>query len=52
MMNMIPGKIESKIAENAINYGVKALIVFAIIFLGWQHFCRLNQHQLLMVLSF
>ncbi len=32
------GKIESKIAENAINYGVKALIVFAVIFLGWAAF--------------
>lgn len=29
------GKIESKIAENAINYGVKTLIIFAILFLGW-----------------
>lgn len=38
MMSMIPGKIESKIAENAINYGVKALIVFAVIFLGWAAF--------------
>lgn len=28
-------KIESKIAENAINYGVKVLIIFAIIFLSW-----------------
>ncbi|MBM3580014.1 MAG: biotin/lipoyl-binding protein, partial [Alphaproteobacteria bacterium] len=37
-MMMIPGKIESKIAENAINYGVKALIVFAVIFLGWAAF--------------
>jgi len=32
------GRIESKIAENTINYGVKALIVFAIIFLGWAAF--------------
>lgn len=37
-MMMIPGKIESKIADNAINYGVKALIVFAVIFLGWAAF--------------
>jgi len=29
------GKIESKIAENAINYGVKTLIIFAVLFLGW-----------------
>jgi len=35
---MIPGKIESKIADNAINYGVKALIVFAVVFLGWAVF--------------
>jgi HlyD family type I secretion membrane fusion protein len=35
---MIIGKIESKIAENSINYGVKALIIFAIIFLGWAIF--------------
>jgi HlyD family type I secretion membrane fusion protein len=28
-------KIESKIAESAINYGVKVLIIFAIIFLSW-----------------
>ena len=32
------GKIESKIAENTINYGVKALIIFAILFLGWAVF--------------
>ena len=32
------GRIESKIAENTINYGVKALIVFAVIFLGWAAF--------------
>ncbi len=32
---MILGKIESKIAENAINYGVKTLIAFTVIFLGW-----------------
>lgn len=38
MMGMIPGKIESKIADNAINYGIKALIVFAVIFLGWAAF--------------
>lgn len=31
-------RIESKIAENAINYGVKALIVFAVLFLGWAVF--------------
>jgi HlyD family type I secretion membrane fusion protein len=31
-------KIESKIAENTINYGVKALVIFAIIFLGWAAF--------------
>ena len=35
---MIPGKIESKIAENAINYGVKALIIFAVLFLAWALF--------------
>ncbi len=35
---MIIGKIESKIAENTINYGVKALIVFVILFLGWAAF--------------
>ena len=29
------GKIQSKIAENTINYGVKTLIVFALLFLGW-----------------
>ncbi len=29
------GKIESKIAENAINYGVKTLIIFAVLFFGW-----------------
>jgi len=33
-MMMIPGKIESKIADNTINYGIKALIIFAVIFLG------------------
>jgi HlyD family type I secretion membrane fusion protein len=32
------GRIESKIAENTINYGVKALIVFAVLFLGWAAF--------------
>ncbi|MES2961498.1 MAG: HlyD family type I secretion periplasmic adaptor subunit [Pseudomonadota bacterium] len=32
------GKIESKIAENSINYGVKSLILFAVIFLGWAAF--------------
>jgi len=32
------GKIESKIAENTINYGVKALVVFAVLFLGWAAF--------------
>ena len=32
------GKIESKIAENAINYGVKALIIFAVLFLAWAVF--------------
>ena len=31
-------RIESKIAENSINYGVKALIVFAVLFLGWAVF--------------
>ncbi len=31
-------KIESRIAENSINYGVKALIIFAVIFLGWAAF--------------
>lgn len=31
-------KMESKVAENAINYGIKALIIFAIIFLGWAIF--------------
>ena len=35
---MIPGKIESKIADNTINYGIKALIIFAVIFLGWAAF--------------
>jgi HlyD family type I secretion membrane fusion protein len=34
----LTGKIESKIAENTINYGVKALIIFAILFLGWAVF--------------
>lgn len=38
MINIMPKKIESKIAENAINYGVKSLIVFAVIFLGWAAF--------------
>ena len=37
-MMMIPGKIESKIADNTINYGIKALIIFAVIFLGWAAF--------------
>lgn len=32
------GRIESKIAENAINYGVKALIIFAVLFLAWALF--------------
>lgn len=32
------GRIESKIAENTINYGVKALIIFAVLFLGWAIF--------------
>ena len=32
------GRIESKIAENTINYGVKALIIFAVLFLGWAVF--------------
>ena len=32
------GRIESKIAENTINYGVKALIIFAVLFLGWALF--------------
>lgn len=32
------GRIESKIAENTINYGVKSLIVFAVLFLGWAVF--------------
>ena len=32
------GRIESKIAENTINYGVKALIIFAVFFLGWAVF--------------
>jgi len=31
-------KVESKIAENTINYGVKSLIIFVIIFLGWAVF--------------
>ena len=32
------GRIESKIAENTINYGVKALVIFAVLFLGWALF--------------
>ena len=32
------GRIESKIAENTINYGIKALIIFAVLFLGWAVF--------------
>jgi HlyD family type I secretion membrane fusion protein len=32
------GRIESKIAENTINYGVKALVIFAVLFLGWAAF--------------
>lgn len=32
------GNIKSKMAENPINYGVKALIVFALIFLFWAVF--------------
>lgn len=32
------GRIESKIAENTINYGVKALIIFSLIFFGWAVF--------------
>lgn len=32
---MLIKKIESKIAENTINYGVKILIIFAVIFLSW-----------------
>lgn len=35
---MIIGKIESKIAEGAINHGVKALIAFAALFLAWAVF--------------
>lgn len=35
---IVPRKIESKIADSAINYGVKALVVFTIIFLGWAAF--------------
>ncbi len=31
-------KIESKIAENTIKYGVKSLIIFAVIFLAWSIF--------------
>src|SRR3989338_4432546 len=38
MTGMIPEKIESKIAENAINYGVKALTIFAVFFLAWAAF--------------
>ncbi len=38
MMSMIPEKIEPKLADNAILYGVKALIVFAVIFLSWAIF--------------
>lgn len=32
------GKIESKIAENSINFGVKTLIIFVVLFLGWAVF--------------
>ena len=32
------GKIESKIAENSINFGVKTLIIFIVLFLGWAVF--------------
>jgi HlyD family type I secretion membrane fusion protein len=32
------GKIESKIAESTINYGIKSLIIFAVLFLGWALF--------------
>ena len=39
---MIPGKIDlkprAKIAEAAINHGVKALIIFAVLFLAWAAF--------------
>ena len=39
---MIPGKIDlkprAKIAEAAINHGVKALVVFAVLFLAWAAF--------------
>ena len=30
--------VKSKIAESAINYGVKSLTIFAVFFLGWASF--------------
>jgi len=35
---MMIWNVKSKIAENAINYGVKALVIFAVFFLAWALF--------------